>query len=121
MVAHSRSRPRPAFDYFRARRHHAFPDRQAIPGTGLCILFARGVSVTALSGANLEVEKGDRIAVMGPNGAGKTTLLKLIGGLLLPTEGRHRSQRLQHGSPQHGRAQSPSASCSMRSAAFSGA
>jgi ABC-2 type transport system ATP-binding protein len=43
--------------------------------------------VTALSGASLKVEKGDRIAVLGPNGAGKTTLLKLIGGLLLPTEG----------------------------------
>ena len=41
----------------------------------------------ALSGATLEVDKGDRIAVMGPNGAGKTTLLKLIGGLLLPSEG----------------------------------
>ena len=42
---------------------------------------------TALQGVNLEVERGDRIAVMGPNGAGKTTLLKLIAGLLLPTEG----------------------------------
>src|ERR1700733_9415323 len=43
--------------------------------------------VTALRSVNLEVEKGDRIALLGPNGAGKTTLLKLIGGLLLPTEG----------------------------------
>lgn len=42
---------------------------------------------TALNGVSLEIEKGDRIAVMGPNGAGKTTLLKLIGGLLLPTDG----------------------------------
>lgn len=42
---------------------------------------------TALSGVTLEIEQGDRIAVLGPNGAGKTTLLKLIGGLLLPTEG----------------------------------
>jgi ABC-2 type transport system ATP-binding protein len=42
---------------------------------------------TALEGATLAVQAGDRIAVMGPNGAGKTTLLKLIGGLLLPTEG----------------------------------
>lgn len=42
---------------------------------------------TALTQASLEVAKGDRIAVLGPNGAGKTTLLKLIGGLLVPTEG----------------------------------
>jgi ABC-2 type transport system ATP-binding protein len=42
---------------------------------------------TALEAATLGVQAGDRIAVMGPNGAGKTTLLKLIGGLLLPTEG----------------------------------
>jgi len=42
---------------------------------------------TAVTGASLEVHKGDRIAIMGPNGAGKTTLLKLIGGLLLPTRG----------------------------------
>jgi ABC-2 type transport system ATP-binding protein len=42
---------------------------------------------TALTHATLDVQAGDRIAVMGPNGAGKTTLLKLIGGLLLPTEG----------------------------------
>ncbi len=42
---------------------------------------------TALTQVSLEVAKGDRIAVLGPNGAGKTTLLKLIGGLLVPTEG----------------------------------
>ena len=43
--------------------------------------------VTALKSVDLEVKKGDRIALLGPNGAGKTTLLKLIGGLLLPTQG----------------------------------
>jgi ABC-2 type transport system ATP-binding protein len=44
-------------------------------------------AVIALKSASLEVEAGDRVAVMGPNGAGKTTLLKLIGGLLFPTAG----------------------------------
>lgn len=42
---------------------------------------------TGLQNVTFRVQSGDRIAVMGPNGAGKTTLLKLIGGLLLPTEG----------------------------------
>ncbi len=50
--------------------------------------FRRRRVCTALSGANLEVQAGDRIAVMGPNGAGKTTLLKLIAGVLLPTQGK---------------------------------
>lgn len=42
---------------------------------------------TALTNVTLDVQTGDRVAIMGPNGAGKTTLLRLIGGLLLPTEG----------------------------------
>ncbi|MCX5939532.1 MAG: ABC-F family ATP-binding cassette domain-containing protein [Cyanobium sp. LacPavin_0818_WC50_MAG_67_9] len=38
-------------------------------------------------GAELEVERGDRIAFVGPNGAGKSTLLRLIMGTELPAEG----------------------------------
>ncbi|MEM7769536.1 MAG: ABC-F family ATP-binding cassette domain-containing protein [Cyanobacteria bacterium P01_E01_bin.6] len=38
-------------------------------------------------GANLEIERGDRIAFLGPNGCGKSTLLRLIMGYEQPVEG----------------------------------
>jgi len=42
----------------------------------------------AVKGANLEVEKGEIVAVIGPNGAGKTTLFNLITGVLKPENGK---------------------------------
>lgn len=38
-------------------------------------------------GANLEIERGDRIAFLGPNGSGKSTLLRMIMGFEPPSEG----------------------------------
>jgi branched-chain amino acid transport system ATP-binding protein len=42
----------------------------------------------ALSGIDLEVGQGERLAVLGPNGAGKTTLFNAIAGDITPTEGK---------------------------------
>jgi branched-chain amino acid transport system ATP-binding protein len=41
----------------------------------------------ALEGIDLEVERGERLAVLGPNGAGKTTLFNVIAGDITPTRG----------------------------------
>jgi branched-chain amino acid transport system ATP-binding protein len=41
----------------------------------------------ALGGVNLDVARGERLAVLGPNGAGKTTLFNVIAGDLHPTSG----------------------------------
>jgi len=48
---------------------------------------AVGESLAALDNVNLEVEKGEFVAVVGESGSGKTTLLNMIGGLDQPTEG----------------------------------
>lgn len=45
------------------------------------------VTVAALEGVNLRIERGEFIVVLGPSGSGKTTLLNMIGALDSPTEG----------------------------------
>ena len=44
--------------------------------------------VNALRGVDLEVRRGEFLAIVGQNGSGKTTLVKHFNGLLEPTEGR---------------------------------
>ena len=50
--------------------------------------FTKGREVVeVLDHIDLEVKKGDFVALMGPSGSGKTTLLNLIGGIDKPTAG----------------------------------
>ncbi len=51
--------------------------------TGLTKSFGSGSSkLQVLKGVEMEIERGEMVALMGPSGCGKSTLLNIIGGLL---------------------------------------
>ena len=59
--------------------------------SGLVKNYSNGSGVIpVLREVNLDVERGEMIAVMGPSGSGKSTLLYILGLLLAPTSGSYR-------------------------------
>ena len=76
------------FDIDDAMKLHFSPRRQS----GNDVLMASGLSKSfgeqkLFSGVDLDVKRGEKLAIIGPNGTGKTTLLKIINGMLRPDTG----------------------------------
>lgn len=65
------------------------PSENVISFQNVCVSYrsVKGEAHSVFSHLNLDIRKGDKIALIGSNGAGKSTLMKMMVGLLKPSSG----------------------------------
>lgn len=67
--------------------HDSRETAAAFQGVSVSYRSVKGDPHAVFSGLNLEIRKGDKVALIGSNGAGKSTMMKLMVGLLKPSAG----------------------------------
>ncbi len=91
MSDHLEQPPLTAAPFPTTARRSAVPDSRplAVRARGLTKVYqgGGGTELNVLAGVDLEVARGEAVAIIGASGAGKSTLLHLLGGLDRPTAG----------------------------------
>jgi putative ABC transport system ATP-binding protein len=68
----------------------AEPERALIHLAGVTKIYDAGENaVQALAGVNVEISRGEFVAIVGPSGSGKSTLMHILGCLDSPTDGEY--------------------------------
>ena len=85
-------------DVFAARSVSPRATRRSVEHRGETVVSFKDVSVSYRSvkgdphvvfdGLNLDIRRGDKVALIGSNGAGKSTVMKMLVGLIKPTSGK---------------------------------
>ena len=66
------------------------PNKNVIEIRGLTRVYGiEDALVYALAGVDLQVQRGEFVAIMGPSGSGKSTLMNILGCLDRPTDGEY--------------------------------
>ena len=72
---------------FKVQRERRIKDI-IIPGSKRFNSFDRAGEVHAIKHMDLDIQEGERLAIIGHNGAGKSTFLRMVSGIYFPTSGK---------------------------------
>ena len=70
-----------------SKRYVTFRKEEGLKGSIKSLFKRERIEKSAVQAFDLQIGKGEFVALIGPNGAGKTTLIKMLTGIIAPSAG----------------------------------